>query len=154
MNSIAKILAVSAAILALGQRQSQSGQICTVNSPGDACGVTVTISPYLNEGGPFGGFQSDFGTSYQNEIEITFTPPVRWVSVTALDPDYKGNRIIAFSGKYQVDSVNFEFDNVPNQFSVSKKTVVGEGTISRIVLRPDAVDYVAYRDIVFEKMPR
>jgi hypothetical protein len=122
---------------------------CELRGPGEACGIRVGISPYLWNGGPFGGFQSVAGTSYQRDIVITFSQPVMSVSITALDPDFAANRMLAYSGSLLVDSVTFAGDNTPGVFTTSRKTVQGCG-ITRVVLHPDPKDYIAYRDLEFE----
>ena len=69
---------------------------CPVPAPGTHCGVTVGIDPFVT-GGALGGFQSDEGTGASSTIVVTFSPAVSSVTVTALDPDFGGNRMVARS---------------------------------------------------------
>ena len=115
---------------------------CTITGPGTFCGVTVSIAPYAT-GGPFGGFQSAQGTGAQSTITITFSQPVPWVSVTALDPDFGGNQLRAYDASNAlVASVPFDVDGTPGAFTSSAKTVTA--AIARVALVPDPADYLAY----------
>jgi hypothetical protein len=115
---------------------------CTVTGPGTFCGVTVGISPYAT-GGPFGGFQSTSGTGAQTTITVTFSSPVPWVSVTALDPDFGGNQLRAFDAMNTlVATVPFDVDGTPGAFTTSAKAVTA--SVARIALVPDPADYLAY----------
>jgi hypothetical protein len=123
---------------------------CAVVEPGVVCGVTVSINPFVPNGGPFGGFQSAPGTSYQSDVVITFSEPVQSVTVTELDPDYTENQMIAYEDKTIVARTTFEGDNAPNVLTSSTRTLQA-CNITRIVLHPDPADYVAYRGVNFEK---
>jgi hypothetical protein len=128
-----------------GQAQSTS---CPVPSPGTHCGVSVGISPFVT-GGVFGGFQSNPGTGVSAPITITFSPPVASVSVTALDPDFPGNRMDAFNASGGlVSSAPFVGDGTPGVFTTSTATVTGAG-IARVVLVPAPAEFVAYNGLSF-----
>jgi hypothetical protein len=130
---------------AWGYAQSTS---CPAPAPGTYCGVTVGISPFVT-GGVFGGFQSRAGTGVSAPITITFSPAVTSVSVTALDPDFPGNRMDAFDASGGlVDSELFIGDNRPGAFTTSTVTVSG-AAIARVVLVPAPADFVAYNDLRF-----
>jgi hypothetical protein len=77
-------------------------------------------------------------------ITVTFSPPVASVSVTALDPDFPGNRMDAFdtSGAL-IGSASFTGDGRPGVFTTSTVTLTGAG-IARVVLVPAPAEYVAY----------
>jgi hypothetical protein len=129
----------------LGKAQSSS---CSVPSPGTYCGVSVGISPFAT-GGPFGGFQSRPGTGVSLPISVTFSPPVASVSVTALDPDFSGNRMDAFdTAGGLIGSAPFAGDGTPGVFTTSTVTLRGAG-IARVVLVPAPADYVAYDALSF-----
>ena len=116
---------------------------CSVPSPGTYCNVSVGISPFAT-GGPFGGFQSKPGTGVMLPITVTFSPPVTSVSVTALDPDFPGNRMDAFdTSGAPIGSASFTGDGTPGVFTTSTVTLTGAG-IARVVLVPAPAEYVAY----------
>lgn len=129
----------------LGKAQPSS---CSVPSPGTYCGVSVGISPFVT-GGPFGGFQSRPGTGASVPISVTFSPPVASVSVTALDPDFPGNRMDAFdTAGGLVSSAPFAGDGTPGVFTTSTVTLTGGG-IARVVLVPAPADFVVYDGLSF-----
>jgi hypothetical protein len=110
--------------------------------------VSVGISPFVT-GGVFGGFQSNPGTGVSAPITITFSPAVTSVSVTALDPDFPGNRIDAFdAGGGLVGSAPFVGDGRPGVFTTSTATVTG-AAIARVVLVPAPAEFVAYNGLSF-----
>jgi hypothetical protein len=82
-------------------------------------------------------------------ITVTFSPPVASVSVTALDPDFPGNRMDAFdtSGAL-IGSASFTGDGRPGVFTTSTVTLTGAG-IARVVLVPAPAEYVAYDNLSF-----
>ena len=130
---------------AIGHAQSTS---CPVPSPGTHCGVSVGISPFVT-GGVFGGFQSNPGTGVSAPITVTFSPAVASVSVTALDPDFFGNRMDAFdAGGVLLDSAPFIGDGTPGVFTTSTTTVTG-AAIARVVLVPAPAEFVAYDGLSF-----
>lgn len=130
---------------ALGHAQPAS---CPVPSPGTHCGVSVGISPFVT-GGVFGGFQSNPGTGVSAPITITLSPPVASVSVTALDPDFPGNRMDAFdAGGGLVSSAPFVGDGTPGVFTTSTATVTG-AAIARVILVPAPAEFVAYNGLSF-----
>ena len=103
--------------------------------------VTASIVPFV-EGGPFGGFQSTPGTGVQSTITITFSGPVSSVTITALDPDFAGNRAEARNESGAVvASQRFAFDNTP-------VTLTAPGIIT-VLLIPAPLEYVAYTGLSF-----
>jgi hypothetical protein len=133
----------------LGKAQPSS---CSASSPGTYCGVSVGISPFVT-GGPFGGFQSKPGTGVSLPITLTFSPPVASVSITALDPDFPGNRMDAFgTAGTLIGSASFTGDGTPGVFTTSTVTVTGAG-IARVVLVPAPAEYVAYANLSFTPSP-
>ncbi|MBV9774862.1 MAG: hypothetical protein JO040_12990 [Gemmatimonadetes bacterium] len=104
------------------------------------------ISPYCT-GGPFGGFQSTSGTGYQSNITIQFSSPVSYVSISALDPDYSGNYMVAYDayGNW-LGQVSFQGDNSPGNFTSDTRSISASG-IKSVVLVPDPLDYVAYDNL-------
>ncbi|MDP3774266.1 MAG: hypothetical protein Q8Q85_08370 [Gemmatimonadales bacterium] len=128
---------------------AQEGE-CPVPAPGTHCGVTVTITPYVT-GGPFGGFQSDPGTGASSTIRVGFSPTVSRVTITVLDPDFAGNRMVALDANGNtIGSVAFAGDNSPGQFTTSTRTVSAIG-IAAVLLVPASGDYVAYDGLSFLK---
>jgi len=123
----------------------------TVGATSYLCGTLYgsgfTISPFCT-GGPFGGFQSTAGTGGSSSIYIYFDSPVSSVTLTALDPDYIGNFITAYSYSTVVDYVMFDYDNAPGSYTTSTKTVSGSG-ITHIALTPNESDYIAYNNFSF-----
>ena len=126
---------------------SQSAR-CLVQGPGEYCGVEVRIYPYFT-GGRLGGFQSRPGTGYQVPITITFSEPVREVTVTIIDPDFLQNSMEAYDTHgNMLDIKRFSGDYLPGHRTYDTQTVSGAGIV-RVVLRPDPKDFVAYRDLSF-----
>ena len=110
--------------------------------------VTASIVPFF-EGGPFGGFQSKPGTGVQSTITITFSGPVSSVTITALDPDFAGNRAEARNASGAVvASQGFAFDNMPGEFTSSTVTLTAPGIIT-VLLIPAPLEYVAYTGLSF-----
>jgi hypothetical protein len=107
------------------------------------------MTPF-SSGTAFGpGFQSAPGSSYQMTIVVRFDRPVDSVTVTALDPDFAGNRMIAYDAAgVEIRRVSFVGDGAPGVFTTDTRTVAGPG-IRRVDLVPDPLDYVAYRNVVF-----
>lgn len=110
--------------------------------------VTASIVPFFT-GGPFGGFQSKPGTGVQSTITITFSGPVSSVTITALDPDFAGNRAVARNASGAVvASRGFAFDNTPGEFTFSTVTLTAPGIIT-VSLIPAPLEYVAYTGLSF-----
>jgi hypothetical protein len=110
--------------------------------------VTASIVPFFT-GGPFGGFQSKPGTGVQSTITITFSGPVSSVTITALDPDFAGNRAVARNASGAlVASRGFAFDDTPGELTTSTVTLTAPGII-RVFLIPARLDYVAYTGLSF-----
>jgi hypothetical protein len=118
---------------------------CLVDGPSPPpCGdVAIALSP--NEGGgPFGGFQSARGTGIMTPVTVTFSQPVGTVRVTALDPTWAGNTATAFgAGGETLSTQAFPHTGVPGVFS--EPSVVFTGAISRLLLTPAPLEYIAYR---------
>jgi murein DD-endopeptidase MepM/ murein hydrolase activator NlpD len=109
--------------------------------------VTASIDPFVT-GGPFGGFQSRPGTGVQSTITVTFSGPVSSVTVTALDPDFPGNRVEAVSLSGATATQGFGIDNEPGVFTASTVRVTLPDII-QVFLIPGADDYVAYTGLSF-----
>lgn len=137
--------AVSADVVSAGTGRlgETTVTVITVSPP-----VTFTITPFVT-GGPFGGFQSTPGTGFQTTITISFSGPVSSVTITALDPDFGGNRMRALNaGGTLVDEAFFAGDNTPGEFTRSTATVSGSGIVT-VLLIPDPLDYIAYSGLQF-----
>lgn len=119
--------------------------VCAAVRAGTHCGVNVSYSHYYTPTAFGRGFQGVAGTGLQPTITINFSPAVSAVTVTALDPDFSGNRMVAYNGTTQVGTVYFDGDGTPGQthFTTSTKTVTAN-TITRVQLIPDPSDYVAW----------
>lgn len=120
---------------------------CTVNTKNfSACGVTGTITPFvanLAAQGVGGIWTSDSTTYASHTITVTFSKPVKNVTLTIADPDYSGNDIVAL-GSF----VGFAFDGVPYTPTWDTKTHPGSGVTTATLLAAPG-DYVAYRDLTF-----
>lgn len=127
-----------------------TGASCPVPAPGIHCGVAVGIKPFVT-GGVFGGFQSDAGTGASSKITVTFSPAVSSVTVTAIDPDFAGNRMIARNASGAIVAIfNFAGDDTPGEKTLSTGTVSGTG-ITKVELVPAPDDFVAYDNLSFVK---
>lgn len=115
---------------------------CLVAGPGIYCGIDVSIDPYVT-GGPFGGFQSDPGTGFQNPITITLSQPITWVSIDILDPDYPDFIQVYDATGTMTGQTQFADDGTPNVLTDSTMGL-GGSSIKSIKLVPDSRDYVAY----------
>ena len=125
---------------------------CDVTSgPGTYCTFAVSIKPYVSRLG--GGFQSISGTGAQTTIVVRFSKPVESVTVTAVDPDYVGNRMQALDavGK-AIATVSFDGDGKPGVVSMSTKTVTAKGIV-RVDLIPAVADFVWYQKLSFSYCP-
>jgi len=123
---------------------------CTASAPGPSTcpDISVAFTPYA-PGDPFGEFQSDPGTGASNPITVTFSRPVRDLSVSAADPTYAGNLVIAFDGAgNEIMRSEFAFSGVPGSYSVSTRMLT-VSQIKSIKLVPAAADYVAYSGLSF-----
>lgn len=128
---------------------SSGGPWCKVTSQSTSCGgVTASVSPWW-QGSNFDPFQSvDNYSGPQQPIDITFEVPLYSVSVTALDPDYSGNRMEAYAadGSF-LNTVYFDGDNNPGFTTWSTKTITDGRGIRSIRLVNDPSDYVAFQGI-------
>ncbi|HUX34773.1 MAG TPA: hypothetical protein VMV51_12960 [Gemmatimonadaceae bacterium] len=121
---------------------------CTAIAPGTWCGITVGIAPYA-PGAPFGDFQSQAGTGASTTITITFSPPVRFVTVTIQDPTWPGNAMAAYSATgTEVGSAGFPGSGVAGVNVPRTATITAPG-ITRVMLTPASDDYVAYNGLTF-----
>lgn len=142
---------VSASVNYVGRAAAPPSMTCTATAPGpSSCPAdSVTIVPY-QPGNPFGDFQSDFGTGASNPITITFSSPVRNVSITADDPTYAGNMVIAYdSVGNEIMRSNFAYSGAPGNYIESTR-LLAVSQIKSIHLVPAAADYVAYSGLSFD----
>jgi hypothetical protein len=151
------LIATTSAVIASARTpwMPKSATASAVEVPGSSCEavleeatcgeMTYHIDPYVDNGA--GYFQSDWGTGASNQITMTFTGPVHYVSITINDPTWSGNTVtlydslnhviaadsFAYSGQAGVDVPNTKVFDVPDSV-----------TIARAVLTPAADDYVFY----------
>ena len=118
---------------------------CDVTAPnGSFCGIQVAITPYVANGGPFGGFQSQTGTGQSELITISLTPAINWVSVKVLDPDFAGNFVRAYdTNNTMVSEFTVAGDGTANVLTEEMGGTGGTGIV-RVELVPALGDYVAY----------
>jgi hypothetical protein len=122
---------------------------CRITGPSTSCdGVTATVSPW-HQGSRFDPFQgTDNYSGYQEPIEIVFENPVYAVGVTAVDPDYSGNHMVAFDAAGSVlQTVYFAGDGVPGRYSTNTQSITSAAGIKSIRLVPDPYDYVAFQGL-------
>lgn len=121
-----------------------------IPSPGTYCGTVVTIDPYVPNGGPFGGWQSNQGTGQSGTIEIDFSSPVGSVRLTSIDANFSGNLMTAYNAAGgQLGQVEFTGDGTPGAFPPSRVTrSIAAAGIRRVVLTPATGEYIAYEDLV------
>ncbi len=128
------------------QMSSAQPGSCAIPAPGTWCNITIDISPYVT-GGPFGGFQSDSFTGPSHPIDILSSAPLRSVTITVYDSDFRGNQVVAYNAAGSVvGSVNVPYDRKPGVNTADLVTVSGVGIV-RIQLVPADNDYVAYDDL-------
>lgn len=129
------------------QEPSATESACFVTGAGpvDVCGVEAAITPFGNVG-PYGQFDN---TGPWTSIAVTFSKPVSEVSVTADDPDYSGNFLVAYdSAGVEVARAAFQGDNRAGYYTVDRQTVKAPG-IRSVTLFTAPSDYVGYRDLNF-----
>ena len=99
----------------------------------------------------WGEFQSVPGTGYQETVTLTFPCPVASVTVTAYDPDFSENEMIAYdSSGTELSHVWFVGDNAPGTLTTDTRTVLTAGApIEEVLLHPDPLDYVSYGNISY-----
>lgn len=121
-------------------------QGASIFQDGTYCGVNVHFfqavpaDAFLAAGATF---QSDLGHGVSHEITITFSPPVANVAVTAYDPTFAGNRMVAYdSTGGLIGTVPFPGNNTPGTLTTRTGTL--SGAISSMHLIPAPLDYVAY----------
>lgn len=121
---------------------------CRVTAQSSWCqGVTTTVSPFY-QGSSFDPFQAVAGTGVQPPIDVTFGWAVNSVAVTAVDPDYFGTRMEAYSASdVLVGTVYFDGDNLPGYTTTSTKSITAAAGIKRIRLISASGDYVAFQGI-------
>lgn len=150
VEQVAATATVLAAATGFSAPVASISATCTASAPGPSTcpDISVAFTPYA-PGDPFGEFQSDPGTGASNPITVTFSRPVRNLSVTAADPTFAGNLVIAFdSAGNEITRSDFAFSGVPGSFSVSTR-VLSVSQIKSIRLVPAAADYVAYSGLSF-----
>jgi len=133
-------------------RFTNAAGTCDAGRPGPPgqpfCGGSVTFSPY-ETGSPYQTFQSVGFTVAQAPETLTFSHAVSSVTVTAMDPDLSGNRMVAYNALgLKVDGASFDGDGSSNTYTTSTKTVTGRD-IRMVVLRPAAGEYIAYTLVRF-----
>ncbi|MFL6231935.1 MAG: hypothetical protein ACJ76N_02260 [Thermoanaerobaculia bacterium] len=119
---------------------------CRLNAQTTSCGgVTATASSW-SQNTAFDPFQAvDNYSGVQAPIEVDFQYPLYSVSVTAVDPDYPGNRMDAYGADGMLlGSVSFTGDNKPGFFTMDTKSITDSRGITKIVLVNDPNDYVAW----------
>jgi uncharacterized protein YcbK (DUF882 family) len=117
-----------------------------VNAGGTYCGNSVLFTPYA----PADAFlaagakiQSDVGHGVSHQITVTFSSPVASVTVTAYDPTFNGNQMAAFDPAGASQGVAaFPGNGIPGVLTTQTRTL--SGAISRVVLTPAPLDYLAY----------
>jgi hypothetical protein len=131
---------------------------CLITSSSTACGsdpvTTATASPY-SQGSAWGPntFSSKNFSDASDVITISFSGPVREFHITVLDPDYAGNRIIAYDELGGVvASADVPGDGRPGVLTTYSTILLGEG-IRTVRLIPAPLDYVAYSDAYFAAGP-
>jgi hypothetical protein len=142
---------VSATVSYSGNAVAPPSMTCTAAAPGpSSCSAdSVTIVPY-QPGNPFGEFQSDVGTGASHPITITFSSPVRNVMITAADPTYAGNMVIAYdSVGNEIVRSNFAYSDTAGDYIESTR-LLAVSQIKSIRLVPAAADYVAYSGLSFD----
>lgn len=130
-------------------RASSTGPLCKVTAQNTTCdGVTVSVSPWW-QGSPFDPFQAvDNYSGPQGPIDITFEIPLYSVSVTAVDPDYGGNRMEAYADDGTLlNTAYFNGDNVPGQTTTDAQTITDARGIRRIRLVNNPDDYIAFQGL-------
>ncbi len=127
----------------------QNEDECDFAFPQSSCGngVTATLSVVIASVGN-GTFQSNGGTNASRQMEVSFSSPVTSVTVTIHDPTYSGNTVQALNAAGALVALEaFTGNNQPGVYSADTRTVSAtstSGLISRIVLIPADLDYVAY----------
>lgn len=121
-----------------------------VNAPGAYCGVTVAFSQYAPADAFLAAgaeFQSNVGHGVSQPITITFSNPVSSVTVTAYDPTFNGNQMQAFDASgASLAVIPFPGNGRPG--TLTTQTGTANGSISRVLLTPAPLDYVAYSMLV------
>ncbi len=130
-----------------------TGECPIVAASGTVCDVGYTVSPFFAPAFFGATFQSDSTTGPSRPITVTFQPSVKGVTVIIYDPDYAGNRMIAYdSADVALDTVNFSGDRKPGKLTTDTQTIAAVG-IRRVDLIPSTGiadgDLVAY-DVSFE----
>jgi len=129
---------------------SNFGQWCKITAQTTTCdGVTASVSPWW-QGSNFDPFQAvDNYSGPQAPIDITFEIPLYSVSVTAVDPDYGGNRMEAYADDGTLlNTAYFNGDNVPGQTTTDKQTITDARGIRRIRLVNNPDDYIAFQGLM------
>jgi len=134
-------------------RLLSGGQSCEVPKSGSTvCNIVVTIVPYkyrATDKVAWPSWQSDTGNGNPTTKPdtITFSSAVGSVTVTALDPDFAGDSMLAYGATNNLlGSVAFDVDNTPTVFTTSTKSLVLSG-IRKVVLKPASNDYIAYDNL-------
>ncbi|HEU0012848.1 MAG TPA: hypothetical protein VFQ45_04155, partial [Longimicrobium sp.] len=106
-----------------------SGNFVCVASADRYCSPTASITSHYTDG-PFGGFQSRPGTGYQTRIVVQLYHAASAVTVTALDPDYPENWLVAYDAAgNELARTRFGYDGYPGSFTSSQATVQAAGIV-------------------------
>jgi hypothetical protein len=118
------------------------GSTCALTTQTGTCdSVQWTIAPFA-PGNPFGDFQSQPGTGASQPITITFSAPVGSATVTAVDPTFAGNQVVAYLAGVEISRQDFAFSGQPGVNIPDTKAIAGP--LDRLDLLPAPADYVAY----------
>lgn len=124
---------------------TSSYNACGFNAPETTCGVTIGINPFWQgTAWTSTGFQSGSGTGASSTIHLTFSQPVDGFSVNVYDPDYNGNKVVAYDATGKViGRVNVPGDRTPGVLTIEPVTITAPGIVA-VDLIPASGDYVAY----------
>jgi hypothetical protein len=114
------------------------GSTCALTTQTGMCdSVQWTIAPFA-PGNPFGDFQSQPGTGASQPITITFSAPVGSATVTAVDPTFAGNQVVAYLAGVEISRQDFAFSGQPGVNIPDTKAIAGP--LDRLDLIPAPAD--------------
>lgn len=97
--------------------------------------------------------KSQVANSPPNRGNSTFGADINSLTISVYDPDFAGNRVIAFdSNSAVVASVDVPYDDLPTVLTIETVTVSAP-RIRKVQLLPASADYVAYADASFVRAP-